>query len=862
MVGQRVIWTATATNCGANPVYRFSVGPAGDPLWVVRDFSLDNTFTWAPMQEGIYDVKVTAKQGFDATETTSAVVSDAVNSRVTGTAAVVTPTANPLVALYSAPPCPDGTVHVNFRPAGGPASAPWSTTDTKPCVPGKSTNFLVAGMLPNATYEMEYVTSHGTSAPLLFTTGTPLASLVFPQFTVRQGPGPSSDLTQNMVFHIAISGSTPHVNLLATDLTGRVEWYYDPTTSGLNDLLGASLAPGGTLLFVGSTSGSAAFGADILREVDLAGTTVRETNVDVVNAQLSARGQHAIVYFHHDAQRLPDGKTVVLAASQRTVDIHGTPTDYLGDTVIVLDENFQVAWTWDSFDFLDVKRGPTLGEAGPPVDWLHTNAVAWSPADHNLVLSVRHQDWVVKIDYRNGAGDGHVVWRLGRDGDFTINSTDPYPWFTHEHNPYYIDDTTMVIFDNGNTRCAEVGDCRSRGQALTLNEQAHTATPVLNADLGSYSPAIGAAQKLPNGNYVFTSGFQGTPPSFGQSIEVLPDGTKTYVLEMNSLEYRSYRLSGLYGQTVNPAAAATTLALSSSANPAGVNQPVTFTATVSPVPPATGTPTGTVTFRVGSAILGTTTLNASGVATLTLATLSAGTHSISAAYTGAGNFLSSTSAPLTQATGSLNERFVAQVYLDMLTRPVDPFGLSAWSSALNLGASRTAVVRAIEDSPEYKTLVVQGLYLSYLHRAGEPAGVSAWVSYLSGVSVTMLREFFVSSLEYLQTRAGGTNPGFLDALYADAFRRAVDPTGRDGWGRLLDQDPQNGRARVAQAVFGSPEFDQNLLQSLYPQLLRRPVDPTGLTVLTGALQHNVREQEVVAALVGSDEYFARMVNRT
>ena len=47
------------------------------------------------MQEGTYDIEVTVKDGYQATETTSAVVTDAVASRVTGSQAVVTPTAQP-----------------------------------------------------------------------------------------------------------------------------------------------------------------------------------------------------------------------------------------------------------------------------------------------------------------------------------------------------------------------------------------------------------------------------------------------------------------------------------------------------------------------------------------------------------------------------------------------------------------------------------------------------------------------------------------------------------------------------------------------------------------------------------------------
>src|SRR5262249_38376178 len=154
-----------------------------------------------------------------------------------------------------------------------------------------------------------------------------------------------------------------------------------------------------------------------------------------VNAELTATGHDAVSSFTHDVERLPDGRTAVLGQVERTVNINGTPTDYVGDMIMVLDNNLQVAWAWNAFDRLDVNRGPVLGEIVQPgspgpiavprlpaVDWLHINAVSWSPADGNLVLSIRHQDWVITIDYRNGAGDGHILWRLGQGGDFTARS--------------------------------------------------------------------------------------------------------------------------------------------------------------------------------------------------------------------------------------------------------------------------------------------------------------------------------------------------------------------------------------------------------------------------------------------------------
>jgi hypothetical protein len=568
LVGEAITWTATATGVGPAPVYQFSVAPHGGTFQMVRDFSPTSSFAWTPMQEGTYDIEVTVKDGYQTTETTSAVAVDAVASRVTGSQAVVTPTLNPLVALYSAPPTSAGSVFVQFAVAGdNPA---WRNTDTRAAVPGKSTNFFVAGMLPNTTYEMRDVRSDGTgSTPLLFTTGSPPPTLAFPAFTVQQPPAPGSDLDQDMIFHQLTSSPSNAPDPFATDLSGRIVWYYDVSQAGLSHTYaGQSLAPGGTVLVLGvDRYAPLPATLDVLREIDLAGNAVRETNMDAVNAQLTARGYHSIFTFTHDVERLPNGDTAVICPTERIIDINGTPTEYVGSTIVVLDKDFQVSWAWDAFDHLDVHRGPVLGEVLQPggaeqmnastpvlpaVDWLHVNAVSWSPEDGNLVVSMRHQDWVVKIDYANGAGDGHVVWRLGQGGDFSVNSTDPNPWFSHQHDAHYIDDHTLILFDNGNTRRASDPTAHSRGQVWTLDEQTMTATLVVNADLGSYSGALGAAERLSNGDYSFTLGTNGpVPPARppAHTVEVRPDGTKVYDLAANTPEYRTFRMRTLYEGT-------------------------------------------------------------------------------------------------------------------------------------------------------------------------------------------------------------------------------------------------------------------------------------------------------------------------
>ena len=555
LVGEPITWTATVPDASPGLVYQFSVGSLAGPFQMVRDFSPSDQFTWAPMREGEYRIRVAVKDGFGASDIQPAVVADAVDSRVIDGQPAVSHTANPLVPLYSVPPGPEGTVHVEFAVAGDDPS--WRSTNELPSEPAKSTNFFVAGMLPNTKYEMRDVFSDGTtSSPLLFTTGSIPSTMTFPTLTVRQPPGSGSDLDQDLVYHIQAL-PVP----FATDLQGHVVWYYDVQESGqgLTNFFVGTLVPGGTVLGLGQDRYSTLNNRDVLREIDLAGNPLRETNLAAVKAQLAALGYETIYGFHHDVQRLPNGATVVLAFIERTIDINGTPTNYAGDMIVVLDKDFQVSWAWDPFDHLDVHRGPILPVPGEPppsvpnlpaVEWLHTNGVSWSPADNNLVVSMRYQDWVIKIDYSNGEGDGHVIWRLGQDGDFTVNSTDPNPWFSHQHNAHYVDDSTLVLFDNGNGRRASDPNAHSRGQVWKLDEKTMTATLALNVDLGNFSVRFGAAQRLSNGNFSFTSVSQGQAPNqFGQTIEVLPDGTKTYTLEVAAQEYRSYRIRTLYEGT-------------------------------------------------------------------------------------------------------------------------------------------------------------------------------------------------------------------------------------------------------------------------------------------------------------------------
>jgi YVTN family beta-propeller protein len=96
--------------------------------------------------------------------------------------------------------------------------------------------------------------------------------------------------------------------------------------------------------------------------------------------------------------------------------------------------------------------------------------------------------------------------------------------------------------------------------------------------------------------------------------------------------------------------AATSTTLTSSATTVTAGQQVTFTATVSSA--VSGTPTGSVAFLDGTAQIGSSSLGANAQATFSTSSLAAGTHSITATYSGDANFAASASAMLLETVNA------------------------------------------------------------------------------------------------------------------------------------------------------------------------------------------------------------------
>ena len=204
-----------------------------------------------------------------------------------------------------------------------------------------------------------------------------------------------------------------------------------------------------------------------------------------------------------------------------------------------------------------------------------------------------------------------------------------------------------------------------------------------------------------------------------------------------------------------------------------------------------------------------------------------------------------------------NQRLVAQIYLDLLSRPVDGNGLAEWVGLLDQGINRSQVVGAIEVSQEFLTHAVNLLYAQYLHRTADPTGMNASINFFRfGGTMEQLIAVLVSSPEFRQSQGQGTNDGFLNALYQDALNRALDPSGRAAW----DQALANGAsyAQVADAILSSTEYRQDVVEEAYGLFLRRKADPSGLDNFTAVLNQGIRDESISALIIGSSEYFQRV----
>jgi streptogramin lyase/plastocyanin len=164
-------------------------------------------------------------------------------------------------------------------------------------------------------------------------------------------------------------------------------------------------------------------------------------------------------------------------------------------------------------------------------------------------------------------------------------------------------------------------------------------TAVLSAPTPGTAPPTGSVKFLDNGAVLATVGLD----SNGRATFSTSFAAGDHIIEaLYSGDGNFIGASRTVAVQVSPPVGAvpTTTVLSASANSVAVGGTVTFTAVVSSSS-AAGSPTGSVTFKDGSVVLGTVKLDANGRATLSIKFTTTGIHTIKAVYSGDAEFAAS-----------------------------------------------------------------------------------------------------------------------------------------------------------------------------------------------------------------------------
>jgi FKBP-type peptidyl-prolyl cis-trans isomerase len=196
--------------------------------------------------------------------------------------------------------------------------------------------------------------------------------------------------------------------------------------------------------------------------------------------------------------------------------------------------------------------------------------------------------------------------------------------------------------------------------------------------------------------------------------------------------------------------------------------------------------------------------------------------------------------------------YVGQLYTSLLHRTADPVGLSFWSGLIDAGVSRDQVAQDIEMSLEYRNDVVQQIYEKDLHRSADLADLTGWTALLQTESAEQVQAGILGSTEFFQD-AGGTDGGFLVAVYQDVLNRALDSSGAATFG--LELASGMSREAVAYQVLCSTEYRIDLVESYYSHFLHRGADLGGLESWVGqGLAAGMSDQDVIAGFVSSPEF--------
>jgi len=486
---------------------------------------------------------------------------------LSGPALILTPSA-PLAATLQVTTDVDSRVSVSVRDGTNTWQRNfynYSKSNTVPLLGFKAgrTNEITV------TLHDRYRNGLTNSAPLLLVTA-PLPS-DFPK-PVLLASNPDKMEPGYTLFRI-VNNDKNKAYLAIVDNAGEVVWY-----SGVGSILDVRQLSNGDLFLPLTSSFS---------EINMLGQTVKSWIVPpglAVNQHDGVPTDHGTILYLNDASRLVTN----FPTSATNPHARLSTTNVIYNRVIEISAtNAALLKTWSPIDMLNPTRINYLSftiRNSMGWDCEHANAVIEDPRDDSLIVSMRHQDAVIKF-----TRTGQLKWILSPHENwgaafqpYLLNPVGtPFQWNYAQHAPMITPQGTLLIYDDGNFRASPfdptVPDAKNYTRAVeyAIDEQTMEITQVWEYGRTNGEPLftdrVGNADWLPQsgnvlitfGNVDYVNGLHPSPYSTNATMlrikEVTHDAVPEVVFDLAFFDYtnksptykgcfayRSHRIPDLY----------------------------------------------------------------------------------------------------------------------------------------------------------------------------------------------------------------------------------------------------------------------------------------------------------------------------